>query len=146
MKKLLLSGVVATTFIGYSITQRLDAKTEALISPLSSPLTTPLTMPMVNNLRSHYKDGEYTGRVTDAFYGNIQVKTVVSGGQITDIQFLDYPSDRRTSIEINRQAMPLLKQETIQAQSANVDGVSGATQTSRAYIQSLKSALIQAQS
>jgi uncharacterized protein with FMN-binding domain len=42
---------------------------------------------------------------------------------------------------IDQQAVPLLKQETLQAQSANIDTVSGATMTSEAYIQSLQAAL-----
>lgn len=91
-----------------------------------------------------YKDGSYTGNAADAFYGNIQVQVTISGGKITDVVFLQYPNDRGTSVEINNQAMPMLKQEAIQAQSANVDGVSGATDTSQAFIQSLSSALNQA--
>ncbi len=91
-----------------------------------------------------YKNGTYTGSVADAFYGNIQVQVTISGGNITDVQFLQYPSDRSTSIYINSQAMPLLKQEAIAAQSAQVSGVSGATATSQAFIQSLGSALQQA--
>jgi uncharacterized protein with FMN-binding domain len=91
-----------------------------------------------------FKDGTYTGNVADAFYGNIQVQAIVTDGKITDVVFLQYPNDRRTSIEINKQAMPLLKQEAIQAQSAKVDGVSGASQTSVAFIESLTNALKQA--
>lgn len=91
--------------------------------------------------QGQYKDGTYTGDVVDAFYGNVQVKAIVVGGKLTDVQFLDYPQDRHTSVEINTQAMPQLKSEAITAQSANVDIVSGATQTSRGFIQSLQSAL-----
>jgi uncharacterized protein with FMN-binding domain len=68
----------------------------------------------------------------------------ISGGRISDVQFLQYPNDRRTSQMINSQAMPILKQEAIQAQSAQVSGVSGATATSGAFIQSLGNALQQA--
>ncbi len=91
-----------------------------------------------------YRNGAYTGRVADAFYGNIQVQAIISGGQITDVRFLQYPSDRSTSVYINSQAMPLLTQEAVQAQSANVSGVSGASASSQAFIQSLQSALSQA--
>jgi len=56
----------------------------------------------------------------------------ISGGKITDVVFLQYPSDRRTSQMINSQAMPLLKEEAIQAQSVQVSGVSGASATSGA--------------
>lgn len=92
-----------------------------------------------------YKDGEYTGDIADAYYGNVQVKAVITGGKITDVVFLDYPHDRRTSISINTQAMPYLKSEAIQAQSAIVDTVTGATATSQAFKESLQSALTKAQ-
>ena len=91
-----------------------------------------------------YKDGEYTGESVDAFYGNVQVVAVVRGGRITDVKFLDYPKDRSTSLEISNQAMPLLKTEAIAAQKANVDIISGATQTSEGFIKSLASALAKA--
>jgi uncharacterized protein with FMN-binding domain len=91
-----------------------------------------------------YRDGQYTGALTDAFYGNIQVQAVVTKGQLTDVVFLDYPQDRSNSIKINTRAMPILKSEALQVQSANVDIVSGATATSEAFQQSLGSALAQA--
>ena len=91
-----------------------------------------------------YKDGTYTGNVADAFYGNIQVQAVISSGKITDVRFLQYPNDRTRSIAINTLAMPNLHQEAIQTQDANVNIISGATDTSNAFIQSLSSALSQA--
>ena len=62
------------------------------------------------------------------------------------MQFAQYPNDRDESVQINQAAMPQLKQEAIQAQSSNVDVISGATQTSQAFVQSLASALSQAKS
>lgn len=91
-----------------------------------------------------YKDGTYTGSVADAYYGNVQVQVAITGGKITNVTFLQYPNDNGTSMYINSQAMPLLKQEAIVAQSANIDGVSGASETSPAFQQSLASALNQA--
>jgi uncharacterized protein with FMN-binding domain len=82
----------------------------------------------------------------DAYYGNVQVQVTVNGGKITDVQFLDYPQDRGTSREINGQATPLLAQEAIAVQNANVDIISGATDTSMAFQQSLAVALSQAKS
>jgi uncharacterized protein with FMN-binding domain len=93
-----------------------------------------------------YKDGTYTGSVADAFYGNVQVQATISGGKITGVTFLQYPNDRSTSVGINSQAMPYLQQEAIAAQSGQVNVVSGATDTSGAFVQSLTSALTQAQS
>lgn len=91
-----------------------------------------------------YKDGTYTGDETDAYYGYIKVKATIAGGKLTDVAFLEYPNDRINSVVINQYAMPQLKQQAIKAQSATVDGVSGATDTSQAFIDSLDSALRQA--
>lgn len=90
-------------------------------------------------------NGMYTGSVADALYGPLQVKAVIRNGKIVDVQFLQYPNDRGNSVEINTYAMPLLKQEAIQTQSANVDVISGATDSSYAFRQSLQTALAQAQ-
>jgi uncharacterized protein with FMN-binding domain len=94
--------------------------------------------------RAGYKDGEYAGPVTDAYYGLVQVKAVIQAGKIADVQFLQYPNDRRTSIRINNIAMPYLITEALQAQSAQVDIISGATLTSQAFAESLQSALVSA--
>ena len=154
MKKILLSGFVVATFIGYALQQRYGDNSSVVVTPNTSttqtttqsptPAAQGSTPPPPQQLASAYKDGSYTGPVTDAFYGNVQVQAIISGGKITDVKFLQYPSDRSTSRMINSQAMPLLTQEAIQAQSANVNGVSGASQTSGAFVQSLQSALSQA--
>lgn len=93
---------------------------------------------------SLYKNGSYTGSVADAQWGNIQVKAIIQNGKITDVQFLQYPNDRNRSIDINNYADPQLTSEAIQAQSAQVDVISGATDSSEAFIQSLSAALSQA--
>lgn len=108
-----------------------------------TPTTTPASKPVS---KGQYADGTYTGSAEDAYYGLVQVEAIIQGGKLTDVQFLQYPNDRRTSQMINAQATMALKQEAIQAQSANVDVVSGATDTSAAFQQSLASALAQAKS
>lgn len=90
---------------------------------------------------SAYTNGAYAGNAVDAYYGTVQVKAIVQNGKLADVQFLQYPNERSTSRYINDQAMPLLMQEAIVAQSAQVDGVSGATFTSQAFQESLASAL-----
>lgn len=145
IKKIILSVSVIVAFIFYAVYQKsggLEIRKIGESTPLTSPQETPSVPKHVNGL----KDGFYTEDVADALYGNVQVKAVVSGGKITDVEFLQYPSDRQTSIEINSQAMPILKQEAIQTQSAQVDTVSGASATSAAFKESLKSALDQAKS
>lgn len=108
-----------------------------------APKPTPLPAP-IKTTAGLYRDGEYTGDGADAYYGIVQVKAIIQGGKIADVQFLSYPNDRSTSIEINTQAMPYLITEAIQAQSANVDTVSGASETSGAFRESLASALAKA--
>lgn len=91
-----------------------------------------------------YKDGQYTGTYVDAYYGFVQVQVVIEGGKLTDIIFLSYPNDRSTSREINARATVKLRAEAIQIQKASVDIVSGATETSFAFRESLGAALNQA--
>ena len=93
-----------------------------------------------------YSDGTYTGPVTDAYYGLIQIQATIQGGRLAGINVLKYPSDRRTSVAINHQALPMLRSEVVAAQSAKVDIISGATLTSEAFIKSLGGALRQAAS
>ncbi|HEV2368519.1 MAG TPA: FMN-binding protein [Acidimicrobiales bacterium] len=74
-------------------------------------------------------------------YGELELQVTVSGGKITDIRpVMDNATDPR-SAQINDEAIPYLRQQALQAQSANIDGVSGATYTSEAYVQSLQAAL-----
>jgi uncharacterized protein with FMN-binding domain len=91
-----------------------------------------------------YKNGSYTGSEADAQWGNIQVKITIQNGRLTNVQFLEYPNHRDRSVEINNYAMPQLSSEAISAQSAQVDVISGATDTSEAFMQSLGDALSQA--
>ncbi len=92
------------------------------------------------------RDGTYTGSSANTRYGLLQVQITVSGGSITDVQVPEYPSSNGRDQQINSRALPTLMQETIQAQSAQVDMVSGATYTSTGYRTSLQSALDQARS
>ena len=110
-------------------------QTQATAQPTAQPTAAPT---------GKYKNGSYAGSVADAFYGNIQVQAVITNGKITDVIFLQYPNDNRTSQYINSQADPMLKQEAIQVQSAQVDIISGASASSQAFQQSLADALAQA--
>lgn len=110
------------------------------VSQTSTNTSNPIVVTQPTS-KGQYKDGTYTGNVADAYYGNMQVQAVISGGKLTDINILNYPQDRSTSRYINSQALPILKQEAIQAQSAKIDTVSGASASSPAFIESLNSAL-----
>jgi uncharacterized protein with FMN-binding domain len=138
-KKLAVAGFAAVTFIIYSLHERSEGSQAA--QKISS--TTPQHATASKNTAT-YKDGSYTGKSTDALYGFVQVRATITGGKLADIAILDYPQDRDTSIAINTSALPVLKQEAIQNQTAQVDGISGATDTSKAFTESLQDALTQA--
>lgn len=93
---------------------------------------------------SGLKNGTYTGQAVDTRYGPVQVAITVSGGKITKVTVPEYPQNDPRDQQINSQAIPMLVSETTQAQSANINMISGATYTSQGYLQSLQSALDQA--
>jgi uncharacterized protein with FMN-binding domain len=74
-------------------------------------------------------------------YGTVQVRVTLRGTQITGVTPLEMPVDRQYSAELSQQAAPLLLQEALQAQSAQIDILGGASYTSQSYAQSLQSAL-----
>jgi uncharacterized protein with FMN-binding domain len=88
--------------------------------------------------------GTLTGPVASTRWGPVQVQITVAGGQLTGVTVLQYPSGNGKDQEINDYALPILVQETVDAKSANIDMVSGATVTSEGYLQSLQGALDQA--
>jgi len=113
-------------------------------STLVPSTSVPATPTPTNVPGALYKNGSYTGSVADAHWGYIQVKAIIQNGKITDVQFLQYPNDHNRSVMINEYADPQLTSEAIQAQNANVDIITGATDSSEAFIQSLSDALVQA--
>jgi uncharacterized protein with FMN-binding domain len=81
------------------------------------------------------------GNVVSNRYGDVQVAVVLTGTRIVDVKALQLPFDRPRSQDISSQAAPLLHDEVLQAQSAQIDTIGGATYTSDSYAQSLQSAL-----
>ena len=86
----------------------------------------------------------YTGSAVSTRWGPVQVKITVVDGKITAAQAVQYPTSNSRDQQINAAAIPILGQEAIQQQSADIDMVSGATVTSEGYRQSLQSAIDQA--
>jgi len=146
MKKLILTLGVGAILVAYSFAIRhhdgVIAKPSSLSQSNNQTSTSGSSVPASSPVS--YKDGTYTGDAANAYYGNVQVQAVISGGKLVSVNVLQYPSDHSTSVAINQQALPYLKQEAIQAQSAHFQIVSGATFTSQAYMQSLENALSQA--
>ncbi len=88
--------------------------------------------------------GQYTGSAVQTPFGTVQVQVTMQSGTITDVQALQLPTGRGHTQQVSAYAGPQLRSEVLQAQSAQVDTISGATYTSQGYIQSLQSALDQA--
>jgi uncharacterized protein with FMN-binding domain len=85
-----------------------------------------------------------TGSSVDTEWGPVQVAITVSNGKITAVNVPVYPNGNGRDQEINSRALPILIDETISAQSANIDMVSGGTVTSTGYLKSLQSAIDEA--
>ena len=140
IKKIIVPIVIIAVFIGYIIYSRSSSGVAVVPStPIVVNTSASSSVP-----KASYRNGTYTGSVADAFYGNLQVQAVIKDGVIADIQFLQYPDDSGNTRSISERSMPLLKSEAIAAQSAHVDSISGATQTSQAFQESLSAALSQA--
>jgi uncharacterized protein with FMN-binding domain len=120
-----------------------DSTTTTTTTP-SSPGTSSTTTPTSTAPATSTQTRTLTGDAVDNEYGTVQVQVTLSGNQITDIVALQMPDSHQRSVEISQAAEPILRQEALQAQSAQIDLVSGATFTSESYAQSLQAALDQA--
>ncbi|ADP82039.1 FMN-binding protein [Pseudofrankia inefficax] len=81
------------------------------------------------------------GDVEGTHYGPVQVEIVITGNTITNVITLQVPNRERRDVEINDQAVSILRQEVLAAQSAKIDAVSGASFTSSGYAWSVQSAI-----
>lgn len=88
--------------------------------------------------------GTFSGSTQNTRYGPVQVEITVSNGKITAAKALQYPKNDYRSQQISQQAIPFLVQETLAANSANIQGVGGASYTSQGWYDSLLSALAKA--
>jgi uncharacterized protein with FMN-binding domain len=116
----------------------------AVTQPSTEPTTEPSTEPAATpsaGASSKAAASTVTGDAEDTQWGPVQVQLTISDGRITDVGVPVYPNGNGRDAEINSYALPQLIQETISAQSANIDMVSGATVTSDGYLRSLQSAL-----
>ena len=105
----------------------------------STPAATPSTTPKAAGI-----SGTFTGAAGNTRYGPVQVQITVVNNVITGATALTYPTGSFRDQQINQQAIPYLIQETLAAQSANIQGVGGASYTSQGWVNSLQSALAKA--
>jgi len=114
----------------------------ATVPSASAPTTTSSPQGGSSGNSSNIKT--YTGSVAQTRWGPVQVKITVQDGKLTKVTVLQQPNGNRRDQEINDQALPILIDETVSAQSAKIDMVSGATVTSEGYLQSLQAAVDEA--
>ena len=101
----------------------------------------PTPAPVESAPQSSGISGTFAGNTSQTRWGPVQVQITVSNGKITDVKTLQYPNGDRRSLSISTQVIPWLQEETLQIQSANIQGISGATYTSRGFQSSLASAI-----
>jgi uncharacterized protein with FMN-binding domain len=118
--------------------------TSATVSTGSTSSPNATTAGSTTTTGSSAKSGTYTGTATQTRYGSVQVQVTVANGKVTNVLALQYPSSNSHSTSISQYAVPTLITEALQAQSAQINSVSGATYTSQGFVQSLQSALVQA--
>ena len=145
MKRILLS--ILGTVAGVVALLTFKTQGHPLATPAGGPPSAALTGgsgPTTSAPPNPSKAGtstSYVGTAVDTRYGVVQVKVSLAARKITDVSFVQLTAFDGRSQQINSQAAPILLQETLTAQSARIDGVSGASYTSQGYEQSLQSAL-----
>lgn len=113
-------------------------------TPKATPKTTKKATPAATKPATTGVSGVFTGAVSQTQFGPVEVQITVKNGKITDAKGLQYPNNDFRSQSISKQAIPFLVQETIAANSSNIQGVGGASYTSQGWYDSLVSALAQA--
>jgi uncharacterized protein with FMN-binding domain len=116
--------------------QSAKATSKATASSKPTPVAPPATTANKNI------NGTFTGSAVDVGYGTVQVKITVVNGKITDAQAVQAPSGRND--RYTNMSVPVLRERTLAAQSANINGISGASYTSFGWYTSLVVALKQA--
>lgn len=120
-----------------SSTNSSGGSTAASTVPSASTAPAPAPAPAAPTVA----DGTYDGAVVNTRYGTVQVQAVISGGQIADVIAVKLTDADRKSVQISNAVAPMVHDEVLAAQSANVANISGGTYTTQAYLQSLQAAL-----
>jgi uncharacterized protein with FMN-binding domain len=110
-------------------------------SPIPTPTPTPVPGPGPVPTQAVPVTAAYDGQIIDTKYGTVRVRVVLTDGVISDVSALKLTDSSDSSVEISARAAPILREEVLAAQSADVSNVSGATYTSQAYLGSVQSAL-----
>ncbi len=150
----LLAGAVVAIPVGVTIANRASATSTTVTTSSAKSTATPIPstkavagatkVPVSTAKPKPVTAHRYVGPSADMQWGPVQVTIVVKGKTVTDIS-ATAPTERARSAFINGQAIPMLRQEVLQAKTAakikNIYGISGATMTSDAFYESLLAAL-----
>ena len=120
------------------------ASAKASASPKPSAKASPTPKAAVTKAAPAGVSGTFNGATAQTQFGPVQVQIVVKNNTIVSANAIQYPTGNSRDVMIASYAVPVLNSEAVQAQSANIAMVSGATYTSNGYLQSLQSALNQA--
>ena len=124
-------------------TKKATAKKSTSGATAATKAATPAT-PATSTPAKAAVSGTFTGATQQTRFGPVQVQITISNGKITAAKALQYPNNDFRSQSISQQAIPYLVQETLAANSANIQGVGGASYTSQGWYDSLVSALSKA--
>src|SRR5450830_1220377 len=120
------------------------ASAKASAAPKPSAKASPTPKAAVTKAAPAGVSGTFNGATAQTQFGPVQVQIVVKNNTIVSANAIQYPTGNSRDVMIASYAVPVLNSEAVQAQSANIAMVSGATYTSNGYLQSLQSALNQA--
>jgi uncharacterized protein with FMN-binding domain len=143
-KKVALSAAVVVLFALYALQKHAQSTGGTSEVAGVSVTASSVNASTISQPAATYRDGIYTGDSIDAIWGDVEVQATIAGGKIGGVQVVTYPNHRERSREINQRALPILTKEVVQSQRAEVDTVTGATDTSDAFVYSLESALARA--
>jgi uncharacterized protein with FMN-binding domain len=135
-----IAGTVAglVLLLSFKTTGTAARSTSAASTPPIVASATPAAKPTTPTTKT------VTGGVSENQYGPVQVQVTVRGGKVTAVTATQYPNGDSRSAQISAYAIPALNQEALQAGSAGIDMISGASYTSESYLASLQSALSKA--
>ena len=144
MKRALLVG--AGTLAGVAALITLNPEATTTTAAAATGTSTATTSGSSTTTTASATDGTYTGSAVDVGrgYGTVQVEVTVTGGKVVDVTALAVPQNDPRSAQISSYAVPTLVEQAISAQSSGIAGISGATYTSNGFVESLRSALVQA--
>lgn len=142
-RRIALWGLTTVSTVVLLFSYRTSTSSALPAATTTTPTTTASGTTATKASTSTYT-GTVTGTAADTRWGPVQVRVTLASGRITAVDVIQQPDGNHKDQEINADAVPQLVSETLEAQSTQIDMVSGATVTSDGYVQSLQSALDQA--